>query len=58
MTFGPGDRFMVIGTGMPSSVIVTFINDLSIGYVGIGEGLVIPHTFGKNLIPLQWQIVF
>jgi type IV pilus assembly protein PilY1 len=54
-----GDRSRVIGTAIPSSVVITFIGDKSVGYIGVGGGIYTPQLSSvRNLIPIQWQIVF
>ena len=53
------DRSRVIGTAIPSSVVITFIGDKSVGYIGVGGGIYTPQlTYVRNLIPIQWQIAF
>ena len=53
------DRTGVIGTAMPSGVIITFMGGIAVGYAGVGGGVytpMLPST--KSLIPINWKIVF
>jgi type IV pilus assembly protein PilY1 len=53
------DRAGVIGTAMPSGVIITFFGGSAVGYAGVGGGVytpMLPST--KSLIPINWKIVF
>jgi type IV pilus assembly protein PilY1 len=53
------DRSTIIGTAIPSSVIITIINGMATGYVGVGGGVYRPTLWsGKTLIPINWRIVF
>jgi type IV pilus assembly protein PilY1 len=53
------DRAMVVGSAIPSGVIITFINGTSVGYTGVGGGVYKPKLFGKkSLVPVSWRIVF
>jgi type IV pilus assembly protein PilY1 len=53
------DRSMVIGSAIPSGVIITFIGGTSVGYVGVGGGVYKPTLFSKrSIIPVAWRIVF
>jgi type IV pilus assembly protein PilY1 len=53
------DRSEIIGTGIPSGVIITFIGSTSIGYIGVRGGVDTPRIpSGKSLIPVHWKIVF
>jgi type IV pilus assembly protein PilY1 len=57
------DRFAVIGTGIPSGVIITFIEGKAVGYVGVGGpgGPRVPKPkllSDKSLVPVYWRIVF
>jgi type IV pilus assembly protein PilY1 len=59
MVLTAGDRSKVIGTAIPSSVVITFIGDKSVGYIGVGGGIFTPQLSSvRNLIPIQWQIAF
>jgi type IV pilus assembly protein PilY1 len=53
------DRVALIGTGIPSGVIITFIGGTATAYVGVGGGVYrppLPTT--KSLIPMNWRILF
>ena len=53
------DRAKVIGPGIPSGVIITFISGQATGYVGVGGGVYLPElTKTKPLIPLNWRVLF
>ncbi len=53
------DRSIVVGSAIPSGVIITFINGTSVGYTGVGGGVYKPKLFGKkSLVPISWRIVF
>ena len=53
------DRSMVVGSAIPSGVIITFIGGTSVGYVGVGGGVYKPTLFSKrSIIPVAWRIVF
>ncbi len=50
---------MVVGSAIPSGVIITFIGGTSVGYVGVGGGVYKPTLFSKrSIIPVAWRIVF
>ncbi len=53
------DRSMLIGSAIPSGVIITFIGGTSVGYVGVGGGVYRPTLFSaRSIIPVNWRIVF
>jgi len=57
------DRSAVIGTGIPSGVIITFIEGKTVAYVGVGGpgGPRIPRPkllSGKSIVPVFWRMVF
>jgi type IV pilus assembly protein PilY1 len=53
------DRVGLIGTAIPSGVIVTFLRGQSVGYVGVGGGVFKPRLPStKSLIPVNWRILF
>jgi type IV pilus assembly protein PilY1 len=53
------DRSSVIGTAIPSGVIVTVIGGNAVAYVGVGGGVTSPKLANTNsLVPLNWRIVF
>jgi type IV pilus assembly protein PilY1 len=54
-----GDRSMVIGTAIPSGVIITVIGGQATAYIGVGGGVFSPQLSNKKtLIPLHWKLVF
>ena len=56
---GRSDRSAVIGTSIPSGVIVTFIGGTAVAYGGIGGGVYRPPLpITKTIIPISWRIVF
>lgn len=53
------DRSLVIGTAIPSGVIITVIGGRATAYVGVGGGVYSPQLrTRKSLFPLYWKIVF
>jgi hypothetical protein len=53
------DRSTVIGTAMPSGVIITFVGGTAVAYTGVGGGVYIPQLAStKSLLPVNWRIVF
>jgi type IV pilus assembly protein PilY1 len=57
------DRSAVIGTGIPSGVIITFIGGKAVAYVGVGgpNGPRVPRPkllSDKSVVPVYWRIVF
>ena len=53
------DRSKVIGTAIPSGVIVTVIGGQATAYIGVGGGVYIPPlSTRKTLFPLNRKIVF
>jgi len=68
------DRSKVIGTAIPSGVIITFIQGQAVAYVGVGGGVVqgipanaddwdpddqgFPIPSGKSLVPAYWRTIF
>jgi type IV pilus assembly protein PilY1 len=53
------DRSAIIGTAIPSGVIITFIGGTATAYIGVGGGVYIPPLPStKSLIPINWRIVF
>jgi type IV pilus assembly protein PilY1 len=52
------DRSKNIGLGIPSGVVITFIKDKAVGYIGVGGGIsgIDPHA--KRREPKYWRIVF
>jgi type IV pilus assembly protein PilY1 len=53
------DRSIIVGSAIPSGVIITFISGTSVGYTGVGGGVYKPRLFNKkSLVPVSWRIVF
>jgi type IV pilus assembly protein PilY1 len=53
------DRSTVIGTAIPSGVVITVIGGKVTAYIGVGGGVVKPPTSGtKSLFPVHWKLVF
>jgi type IV pilus assembly protein PilY1 len=53
------DRSIMIGTAIPSGVIITFIGGTAVAYTGVGGGVYAPELSSTNpLVPMTWRIVF
>ena len=53
------DRSKVIGTAIPSGVIITVIGGQATAYIGVGGGVYTPElSTRKTLFPLHWKIMF
>ncbi len=53
------DRSNIIGTAIPSGIVITFIEGEAVAYIGVGGGVVQPQLKNpKALIPMNWRIVF
>ncbi len=53
------DRSTIIGTAIPSSVIITVIHGTATAYVGVGGGVFRPILWsGRTIIPVYWRLVF
>jgi len=53
------DRSKIIGTAIPSGVIITFIQGTAVAYVGMGGGVVKPQLINtKSLFSINWKVVF
>lgn len=53
------DRSLVIGTAIPSGVIITVIGCTATAYIGVGGGVYSPQlSTRKSLFPLYWKMVF
>jgi len=53
------DRSEVIGSAIPSGVIVTFIQGTGVAYTGVGGGVdrpPLPNT--RSIVPIYWRTVF
>jgi type IV pilus assembly protein PilY1 len=53
-----GDRSKVVGTGIPSGVVVTFVGGQAVGFIGIGGGIAPIELNSKELEPRYWRIIF
>jgi type IV pilus assembly protein PilY1 len=53
------DRSLVIGTAIPSGVVITVIGGKVAAYVGVGGGVIMPQlTTTRSMFPLHWKLVF
>jgi type IV pilus assembly protein PilY1 len=53
------DRVKTMGTGIPSGVVITFIQGTAVAYTGVGGGVYKPMLSNtREMIPIDWQIVF
>ena len=52
------DRSKNIGMGIPSGVVITFVNDKAIGYIGVGGGVGFMDPNTKQRVQTYWKIVF
>jgi len=53
------DRSTIIGSAIPSGIILTFIGGTSVAYGGTGGGVYQPPVpTSKSIIPVHWRIVF
>lgn len=53
------DRSTIIGSAIPSGIILTFIGGTSVAYGGTGGGVYQPPLpTSKSIIPVHWRIVF
>jgi type IV pilus assembly protein PilY1 len=56
---GKSDRSLVIGTAIPSGVVITVIGGKVTAYVGVGGGVYRPTlSSSKSLFPMHWKLVF
>jgi type IV pilus assembly protein PilY1 len=53
-----GDRDKEIGQGIPSGVVVTFVNGEAVGFIGIGGGISPTGLNSKTTEPKYWRILF
>jgi type IV pilus assembly protein PilY1 len=54
-----GDRSLVIGTAIPSGVVITIIGGKVASYVGVGGGVFMPQlATTRSMFPLHWKLVF
>ncbi len=53
------DRSLIMGTAIPSGVIITFVGGTAVAYAGVGGGVFSPELESTNpLVPMTWRIVF
>ena len=53
------DRSLIMGTAIPSGVIITFVGGTAVAYAGVGGGVFSPELVSTNpLVPMTWRIVF
>jgi len=52
------DRSKIIGSAIPSAVIITFIRGKPVAYIGVGGGVFQPLVTGSQLASIYWRIVF
>jgi len=53
------DRSTVIGTAIPSGVVITVIGGKVTAYIGVGGGVYKPTLSGtRSLFPMHWKLVF
>jgi type IV pilus assembly protein PilY1 len=53
------DRSLIIGTAIPSGVIITIIRGTAVAYIGVGGGIYPPELpSAKSLMPVNWRIRF
>jgi type IV pilus assembly protein PilY1 len=52
------DRSDDIGSGIPSGVVITFVNDQAVAYIGVGGGVTNPPVTGKASEQKYWRVVF
>ena len=53
------DRSLVMGTAIPSGVIITFVGGTAVAYAGVGGGVYAPQLGSTSpLVPMTWRINF
>ncbi len=53
------DRSLIMGTAIPSGVIITFVGGTAVAYAGVGGGVFSPELVSTNpLVPMTWRVVF
>ena len=52
------DRSKIIGTAIPSGVVITFVGGKAIAYIGVGGGVSMPPITGNQNEQKYWKIVF
>jgi type IV pilus assembly protein PilY1 len=51
------DRVKTIGMGIPSGVVITFVNGVAVGYIGVGGGVSPTDTDTRDVEQTYWKIV-
>jgi type IV pilus assembly protein PilY1 len=52
------DRSKIIGMGIPSGVVITFVNGQAVAYIGIGGGISPTETDTRDIQEKYWKIVY
>jgi type IV pilus assembly protein PilY1 len=53
------DRSLIIGTAIPSGVVITVIGGQVASYVGVGGGVFMPQlATTRSMFPLHWKLIF
>jgi len=53
------DRSLIMGTAIPSGVIITFVGGTAVAYAGVGGGVYSPQLGSTSpLVPMTWRINF
>jgi hypothetical protein len=56
---GKSDRTAIIGSAIPSGVVITVIGGKVTAYVGVGGGVYKPTlSTTRSLFPVTWKLVF
>jgi type IV pilus assembly protein PilY1 len=56
---GKSDRAKLIGSAIPSGVVITVIGGKVTSYIGVGGGVVKPPMSStRSLFPVTWKLVF
>jgi type IV pilus assembly protein PilY1 len=56
---GKSDRTAIIGSAIPSGVVITVIGGRVTAYVGVGGGVYMPTLSStRSLYPVHWKLVF
>jgi type IV pilus assembly protein PilY1 len=52
------DRSLIMGTAIPSGVIITFVGGTAVAYAGVGGGVYTPQLGSRSpLVPMTWRII-
>jgi hypothetical protein len=52
------DQSEILGTAIPSGVVITFVGGKAIAYIGVGGGVDTPPITGDQNEQKYWKIVF